>query len=204
MHGASKIVIIIPLVVLALAVFFQLQQKVSVLNKKTAVSSTLPTSILPSLSPTPVNVKINLKGPFICNYQDKESSVSAQIKNGNAYIQLMRDHGENILLNGDCVYKWEPNRTTGDKMCGISNYLFLYETMSAVGGEMDIGSLLGLLQLSDKKDETLNAEYIQKVVNTCKKQEVKDSIFTIPSRVSFKETKVEDPSGGMFNLPFGL
>jgi hypothetical protein len=215
MHGASKVVIIIPLVILFLAVVLQLQQRVPFLNSKSKIS---PTPVLKPLSPTPPpvtsKVKIDLNGPYMCSYADKQQSAQVYIKNKNILIQMMQAHGENILINGDCYYKWEPNQFTGDKMCGVSTYLGLYETMSALGG-VDIGSVLSIAHLSDDKGAALSSDFIENVVNSCKKQEVSDTVFAIPRTVSFKDTTptgTQDQSGGLgglgglgnlFNLPFG-
>lgn len=110
---------------------------------------------------------------------------------------------DNVLVKGDCYYKWNTGEFTGDKMCGISTYISLYETISAVSGGMDLGTLLSFSQMSDVKTASISADFLQKTVESCKKVEVNDSVFTVPTTIRFKETAAPTGAAGASSDPTG-
>ncbi len=200
MHYSSKAVILIPVIIVLLAVFFNITQKITVADKTITATPTVTPSPVP-LIPTEPPIRLDLKGPLMCIYSEKLSSANVMIKNENINIQLRGDHSENILVNGDCAYKWEPTKRIGQKMCGISSYIKIYESFSSLG-QLNLDSLLGFLQLSDSTaDKNLpSKEFLQHVINSCQKQDVKDSSFIVPKIVTFKESKSKENSA----FPLGL
>ena len=204
MRYASKAVILIPVVIILSAVFINVTQRITVADKTITVTPTATPSPVP-VSPTIPPLTLDLKGPSTCVYSEKHSSANVLIKNENINIQLRGDHSENILVNGDCAYKWEPTRYIGQKMCGVASYIKIYESFSSVG-RLDLDSVLGFLQLSDSSaDKNIpSKEFLQHVINSCQKQDVKDSSFIVPRNITFKESTSTQKPSDSFKLPLGL
>lgn len=100
---------------------------------------------------------------------------------------MFKDHGENVVVNGDCAYKWESNSTTGEKMCGMSQYFSLFDMMATLnGGGVDVKTILSLFQSSDSKSKGFSDTFIEKAAATCQKEVVNDSVFVVPTRIQFK------------------
>ena len=211
MHGASKVVFVIPLIIVGLAILLQIQQRVPFLNNKSALSPTPspvitqtvspPISVAPTI-PEASKIKLDLKGPYSCSYEDQDGTAKVSVKNKNISLQIVKSKfTENIIVKGDCAYKWNPTLAKGDKVCGLSQYFTMFDAMSMFGGGLDLGTLLGFVKLSDEKGEKFSQEYIEGVLKTCKDGPVADATFNVPTRINFTETKVDDPSSGG-TLPF--
>ncbi|MDO8741705.1 MAG: hypothetical protein Q7J11_01005, partial [Candidatus Roizmanbacteria bacterium] len=95
---------------------------------------------------------------------------------------LFRNKLTNYLLNGDCLYSWDEGKLSGEKQCGLSNYVNM------------AGSYLGSLNINDIVNNNLIKSFIANknidltsVVKSCKREEIKDeSIFEIPEKILFK------------------
>lgn len=168
-HFVSKVVIIIPFVIVISALVLKFNQKGNY-SQKIIPSPTVVATKIPVSSPS---VKLNLIGPFVCQINEKEASISAYIKDKKVFVE--RSEGEKVdyfLLKDDCLYWWEKGKYTGQKICGIGPYLSYFEQFSnfpnlgALGmGDFNLTSLLG----------------------GCKKEEIKDTkIFKLPNNVLFR------------------
>jgi hypothetical protein len=200
----SKVIIIIPIVIVAVALLFKLQQSIPVLNSKVEISPT-PTAVqaIAAPSPVPTTIKIDLTGPYSCEYSEKGQAAQAYIKDKNISLQMTQGQGENFLLKGDCYYKWEPHTYTGEKVCGVSTLVNLYQTVSAVGG-VDLSSILSMAQSSDANVASISADFVQKTISSCKKEPVKDSVFTLPYGVVFKDSTPAGAAGSSSDETGGL
>ena len=201
-HGLSKFVIILPLAIIAVALFFKAEQMVSVLGNKVAhppvaiisqpvaqptTEPTVPTS------PTPTPIKFNLDGPFSCDYSEGKDSIKAYVKNKKIAVQTVKEHKENVVLNGDCVYKWEPNQFKGEKQCGISQLFSVFDMLASFnGGGLDAKTIISMIHSSDQNTSDFSDDFIQKAAASCKKQAVSDSVFVVPSSIQFKEVQNTD------------
>lgn len=209
--GIGKLVIILPLAIIVLAVFFKFQQTMSFLSQKntqTSIRATPANPISPSPftqpTPTSTSIKITLDGPISCNYAENKQSIKAFVKNKKISIQMFKDHGENVVVNGDCAYKWESNSSTGEKMCGMTQYISLFEMVAAMNdGGVDVKTILSMFQSSDTQPQGFSNTFIEKAAATCQKVTVNDSVFAIPTRIQFKEIQngvTNSSNAGELNL----
>ncbi len=179
----SRIILVIPIFAIIIALFFRTTGKLTLTSKQT-IPSPIPTIMVPT--PTP-EIKIDLQGPYMCAKTDGASKVTVNIKNKQIYAQIMRDNtSDYVLLKGDCLYRWQGYR--GDKTCGISQFMTLYDTMSAFGAVnaktiMDAIASSGFASASDEA-------MLGDVMQTCQKQEVAESIFVVPTNVTFKDSQL--------------
>lgn len=165
----SKAVIVIPIFILIISLFF----KFNTPKNRLDLPAGRQVNQAPTIKPIAQNnsFKFDLKGPILCdNLFIKDKKV------------LLKNKITNYLLNGDCLYIWEAGKSTGEKKCGLSNYVSMAENYL---GFLSINDLINNDLVKDKiknKDIDLNA-----AVKSCKRGEIKDkSIFEIPKKIIFK------------------
>jgi len=187
MEKISKFVIILPLVIIVLALVLNLD------NKKAAIVAD---KITPTLVPTIIiqatpEAKLDLQGPWICGYQDKESSISAFISNSRFFAEYKnKTTTQRYLVKDDCYYIWDKFKLLGEKNCGsvkqvlnIANMLLGLNVLDV----KDIMSYLPQLGLENKSGATNEAQ-IQSILNSCKKEKFDEKVFAVPSAVKFSVT----------------
>lgn len=141
----------------------------------------------------------NLQGPLICSYKDNKENLDlkAYIKNKQIYVETPHQgEQERILIAGDCLYNWDEGEATGTKMCGVSQYMSLFESLAKLG-LVDPTTLLRALsemRPSGFQEAPSEMKTIQNLNQICIKGEIKDSIFEIPINVQFKEEMMVKPS----------
>lgn len=168
----SKAVIIIPITVVILSLIFKFGQlKTGRINPKTGLINQAPTeiSIVQNNS-----FKFDLKGPIICD--------TLFIKDKKV---LYKNKITNYLLTGDCLYIWEEGKIDGEKKCDLTNYVNIAESYLS---SLNINDLVNNNLVKDfTKDKNID---VQNVLNSCRKEEIKDeSIFKIPEKVLFGNKK---------------
>lgn len=188
-HIASRILFIIPVIVILIALLtkFSFAPSETKQEQKVTIFPTKPIEVQESSA----SAKINLQGPFRCQFVSPDASASAFIKERKVYITVNRKGtDQNVLLNGDCVYMWGKTGFNGEKVCGISSYISLGESLlslNIISPESlfeQFGSLL-------PAGEIPNID-ISSVLNSCKKEEIKDdTLFTIPKNILFKNKEVD-------------
>lgn len=187
MTAISKATIIIPLVVLMVGTIFVFKNKIA--DQKTLITNqeqvTLPTSISTPKPTSQSEIKLDLKGPYVCDYSSPSATISAKIKDKN--ISVKKADGKttsNYLLKGDCLYMWD-NNISGKIMCGMSQYITMFDTLSGMG-IMNIGNILkNLPQIGNAKNLSLQETDVNELFKTCRKEEIKNSVFEIPKQVTF-------------------
>lgn len=161
----SKAVIIIPIFILIISLFFKFN------TPKNSVSSL--NLVSPTVIPTVQNntFKFDLKGPIVCD------ALFIQDKN-----ILFKNKLTNYLLKKDCLYIWETGKFNGEKKCNLSNYVNMAENYL---GFFNINDLANNNLLKDFiKDKGIN---IMNVIKSCQRKSIKDdSIFNIPEKILFK------------------
>ncbi len=185
-HVFSKMIIVVPVVIVIMALFMRFTQKTSPLSFNQTVPAPtvhiLPTSASVSASSS---IRVMLDGPFVCNYNSKDATVNAYIKSKNVQAILQQQNNTtHIILANDCVYFWDNKKITGAKMCGLSPYISLF-------GQIPINSLLGNSSLpipSLVQTQSLN---VSEILKSCKKQDFNTSnYFKIPQNIVFTEQKL--------------
>ncbi len=176
----SKIVIIVPAVILIVGLWI----KYSSNKKNFSLVGHYPTptlvKFLPTISQNQFIEKFNLTGPLICQYQNKESSVSAFVKNKKIFFKIEEKTGiKNFLVNDDCLYLWEEKQYYGERACGVGHYLNLIESLPFF-------NLSDLLKESEFNNQFGRNFDFNNLLNNCQKKEVKEELFSIPKNVIFK------------------
>jgi len=182
----SKAVIIIPIAVVIISLLLHFNQQPS--KKSTLI---IAPTLLPAVKPTTPKIKIDLKGPLICQGNLQNSSATAYIKDKKIKAVVKeKNTTSNFLVNGDCFYNWKAGEFVGSRICGLSPILSLFETMSGFGG-MGLDLILNqLTQLGVGNKIATDQAKIAELINACKKQTISDlGIFEIPKNVLFKNAK---------------
>jgi len=180
----SKIVIILPIIVVVTTLILKFNQK------PTKVAQVTPSPTMsPSAKPSS-KINIDLQGPLICQSKLEEASISAYIKDKKIKVAIDKDNQiENILVSGDCFYNWEDNEYTGRRICGLSPLFSVAQTMMSLGlvGADTLFSQLNSLGIDNKI--ATDPGHINQLLNSCQKRAVEESVFIIPQNVLFRNTK---------------
>lgn len=184
----SRFILIIPVLVIIIGVVLTVEKRMK------GVTSTqikqpitpLPKKVSPSTAVGSSSISLDLNGPWICKYSNTNMMVDVQIKNKNLSIRKKEGKtSNNYLLKDDCFYMWSAG-IQGTKVCGLEQYITLYESLSSFGfGNVNV--------LIDKffKDKTQNKFLVEDVIKTCKKIEVmNDENFFLPKEIKFQEQPV--------------
>lgn len=190
-HSLSRVIIIVPLILIVVALFvkFANWQKTSKSSQK--IRQVIPTSTPVKKEPVASGqATLNFDGPYVCDYSFSTGSISAKIKNKKAVARISnKNKVENILLNGDCVYIWEPETYSGQKICGISSYLSIFQALANFQ-MVDIGMVFQFLpQLGLKNSFDLKEKDLKNFMSSCRSQDVVESAFIIPQNILFKNIK---------------
>lgn len=195
MKVLPKIIISIPIIVVAIAIFLRTDEKKANVyvpqNPEPEITSTQ------SDEPTPINSfpegqdtknNLNLIGPFICGFKDKDMSVDFQIKNKNIFGKIDKNNIENnFLIKDDCLYTWETGKYRGEKICEIGQYLSIFELASSfMSSDALFSTMLGAVP-----NMNISEQGISTLVNSCKKNEVDTKNFILPENIIFKTGSLE-------------
>lgn len=136
----------------------------------------------PTVYPTAVKAfSFNLKGPFVCQMKEKEATISAYVKNERIFVK--KGNAQNFLLREDCLYLWETGKYSGERICGLSQYLGIVRQISQFSGFID--KFAQGSQLSEQK------ESIKTLLNACRKEEIKDEkLFEFPKNILFRNKEL--------------
>jgi hypothetical protein len=130
-------------------------------------------------------VSINYDKPIVCNYNNKESSFSAQMNGTNisATINNGDKNMQNIRVQGDCLYRWNEKEKEGQKKCGIGGPLTIWKQLLS-SGLASFDSLEGVIGQTGK---TLPFD-INAAFKTCTNvASTEASLYIIPKGIDFKE-----------------
>jgi len=174
----AKIVLFIPLVILIIGLFLRLTENKTIKQDLALISPTA--TIKKSITPTVSKIKIDLEGPFVCQINTSEASISAFVEKQKVFVQLQEKEAvKNYLFSGDCLYSWEEKKYTGEKICGLGQYLPLLNNLTSLNLDF-VSQLIG--NQMPLKDFSINQLFSQ-----CRKEEITNKeIFKLPSLVIFK------------------
>ena len=165
-------------------------------------ASTRTSSTLPVVSPTqaidPLNplssfmgtndadsVKIDLVGPWICEYKAEGVQVSVKVFQKNASVKLIQEKVDTrIVFKDGMLYRWEQGSSKGVTVPGLGQYVGMIEMFSAfLTPDMIVSALPGVVQSG-----SISKEQMVALKESCIKKEVSMDAFKIPSNVKFEET----------------
>jgi hypothetical protein len=144
----------------------------------------------PTITPTPSKMIANQKsldlvGPYHCSYAQGELKTEVFIKNRQVFSSMQDKKTSYFMLKGDCIYNWEITSTKGSKVCGMSQYLSMYEMMASMN-LVKIQDIIDPLLKNSHQGESGQLDFlIPELTNNCKKEEVNDALFTLPTTVQF-------------------
>ena len=177
----SKVVIVVPIAIVIIGLVYKFNQSQN--SPLRPAQRDFEGQAKPKSQTTPSKITIDLKGPLVCSGKIDNLTVNAFIKDKKIKVILdQKTKKENLLLNGDCYYRWQESQYTGEKICGLSSFLNIAETMMNFGG-------LNLAELGLDQKIATNQAKITELVQSCKKQNVDVKTFEIPENILFKNKK---------------
>lgn len=196
----AKSTIVIPIVIVILAVIIKFTPSKEIKIKQTQVVPTMNTkkqtdnlfnsdnkqiSVKESTPP----IALDLKGPWVCDYDSKEATISAFIKDKKIYANYKSEGEQKIfLVNGDCAYSWAKGKLTGEKYCNIEQYMGIIEVLQSMN-LFNIGQIFDYLPKLNS-DENVSG-IANNLNNICQKKTVSDIQFVIPKNIKFKEEQLD-------------
>jgi len=172
----SKIIIFFPLVLVVFGLLTKFNQKSTnvYINNKVNV---LPTKIIFSPTSSFQPVKFDLKGPWLCLFENKTASVSAYIKDKKIRVEIKTDKEKfYFLINNNCLYQWQENQFSGEKSCGIGQYLTFAENI--LNNDQKLFMDLFFKQFNNLQEFSFS--------DNCKNKEINEEVFLVPRTVLFK------------------
>jgi len=157
---------------------FSFQNSNSILqeNKKAVISVVQQKNIT-------VSKKLDYNLPILCDYQTKNSSISAAISNISIAATIINDKNiQRHIVEGDCLYSWNMNEINGQKKCGIGSFITMGRQLLSSG----LGSINSLISMLPKSNTTSTINF-QAVFESCKNvKEINSKVFVIPKSVKFE------------------
>ena len=207
LHSISKATIVIPIVIIALALVYKLNQSAEVTYKQ---NQTYPTPVIPTLRPlnqvtgatSSAQIQLDLQGPYSCVYKtpDKENYTLAIANKKVSFSMQSATSSTDFWLSGDCLYARDNAARFGKKTCGLSQVISMIELASKFGGGLPIESIGDFLkmgeQVSGEESVKISEASMQKLLTTCKKVPVDEKVFMPPTNITFVEpTKTPNAVG---------
>ncbi len=196
MYTISRYIIFVPIIILVLSLYIHYSAPEQSSTNPSTIPSLEPQQNTLSRStakPASSAIKLDLKGPYKCEYKSNDMQVTAFILNRKVYVQFTQNkETDYVLLNGDCGYKWEKGETAGEKMCGVGTYISLFESLSGMPF-FNINSIFSMVG-QFAPSVSIAPSQLSSVADSCKKESVDDSVFTIPSTIIFSDIQKVTPS----------
>ncbi len=169
-YFASKVVIILPIIIILIALIIKFNQNRQYSQKFTLPPTNKSISTITTIPTATTAAQFNLVGPLICQIKENKASISAYIKDRKVFLTKNEENKiDYFLIKDDCLYWWEGRKYSGQKMCGVGYYLSYFEKFFHLG-------LLGRSNLN-----------LAPLINNCKKEEIKEErVFEVPSNILFK------------------
>jgi hypothetical protein len=184
-HHISRFTIILPIIIIALGIILKQDQP-----KNLSYSTYKPPTFTPTplITATPTTTKphgtpVDLEGPTVCTVTDEGAYTGTlYIKNKVIYgdIHEQTDRNISVLLQGDCVYKWDTTKKSGDKVCGITKYMSVLEALSKVNVLTAENVMNILAQYNNSSIDTKNVKAV------CKKESFSNTLLQLPPNIIFQ------------------
>ncbi len=147
-------------------------------------------------------VSFDLDGPLVCDYKDKETTVSVRVLSKQILVKYAQFQTEsrgafNVMVKDGVLYMWEQGSYEGKKVSGMGQYLSLFDSFSAFITPDMIFSMIP--QADGKKFST---QQISGIKDSCAAVKVDETVFIVPKAVKFVETdlkKLQVPDDTIIN-----
>lgn len=144
---------------------------------------------IPTKSPISSNKialkKIDYNKPIICDYSNKESTISAKVDDTKIAITIIeKGDKQHMVVSGDCMYKWsEKEKNAGQKKCGIGTYMAIGKQLLNTG----LSSSSQIVETITKKMGKTSQFDINSLLDSCSNTtSISGATFTIPKDIQFK------------------
>ncbi|MDO8610012.1 MAG: hypothetical protein Q7R95_05655 [bacterium] len=196
-HYASKAIFIVPLLIIVGGIFIKSSSQKNISTQ--IVSSITPTiaqinsgkELFGELKKATISAQITLKGPISCITNTSIGKGILFIQNKQVYLELASDKNiQKAILNKDCLYIWTNNSKTGQKKCGLSTYISMFENTTLVqilDNQMIMSNLSKYMNSNSANAEAEITQFIE----SCKKETILNtSVFNVPGNIVFQEKKM--------------
>lgn len=191
MRKVSKLGIYLPTIILVIALVIAFTAPKKDMKKLALQEASV---LTPTSIPTPtisIKINLNLRGPFVCQYEAKTSTISASIKNKQIAADFVEaTQSSHFIVRDGCLYSWNSQEFAGSKQCGMGTAIDTIDFLSSMG-LLDFGSIMSMVPASmangTQADMAKNTTGIQKFLETCEKHDTKADAFTLPLDRSFVE-----------------
>ena len=176
MHHVPRIIIAIPIAVMVLVVYIKMAfpTQFSMLTSsqpRSSISSNTSEYTEEESLPSPQKsdpVSFDIVKPRICEYAHEGLTAKVYIQNSKVSATITQKDGiQNVMLINDCAHIWKEGESSGQQICGISQYLGLFQTYSSSG------------------------DMLSNVLNSCVEGPVNEDEFVLPTGITFKESSPE-------------
>lgn len=195
-HIISKYVIFIPLIILPLGLIFHFANNPD--QKSKTPKAVVTTFQVPTRTSqvSSQSAQIDFESSQECNSEVNGNVIGAHIKNKKIQARIKdKNNSEttNVIVINGCGFIWSDKKTSGVKICNLSQL-----NLSSASGTLKsppIDKIIPLMNLATKFDIGLltlitSPRSFQEVLNSCKKQMIKDSLFNLPQGVNFEEVSL--------------
>lgn len=186
-YYSSKIILIIPIIIVILSLIIKFNNKKEEGVKRENQLRIVSPKVSPKATIDKKKSSFNLNGPLVCQYDNKEASISAYIKDKKIYAKITKKNSKvNLLVNDDCLYYWLEKQYTGEKICGIGQYMNLLVSLPLFDLSSSLFGVNGVVD--DPLMEEIN---FNQLFSSCKEKKVDEAIFQLPQEIIFKNSPLK-------------
>ncbi len=182
----SKIIIFIPIAVIIVALVYKFNQNQNPKLKTQSQSSNLKSNH--TQNNTQPKLTLDLTGPWVCSGKIDNLLVDIFIKDKKIKAVLdQKNKKENMVFNDGCYFHWFNDQYVGEKLCGLSSFVPVVETMISFG-DLDL-VIKQLAKLGLEEKIATNSAEATKLMQSCRKKNIDAEIFYVPANILFKNKK---------------
>lgn len=192
MHHLPRFIIAIPIAVMVLVVYIKMafpnQFRMLASSRSGNQIASVDTSEYSRQEAVPAPqktdpVSFDIVKPRTCEYKNEGLIAKVYIQKSKVSATITQEDGiKNIMLLNDCVHIWKQGEFSGQQICGVSQYLGLFQMYSSFLSPDSIMSMVPGLGGGD----TLSS-----VLSSCVDGAVDESEFILPNGITFKESSPE-------------
>ena len=134
-------------------------------------------------------VSFDIVKPRTCEYANEGLTAKVYIQNSKVSATITQKDGiQNVILINDCAHIWKEGESSGQQICGISQYLGLFQTYSSfLSPSMIISMIPGLGGMGARG----SGDMLSSVLSSCVDGAIDEQKFVVPTDITFKESSPE-------------